>query len=673
MKKRGKRSIKANIMTLILSIVVCLSLILGFIGCIFSYRSSVSALEESMQQTALVASNQVKAELQTYMNVVAFVGTQSMLTSLGASTEAKRHYLESIAEDFQLDTCDLLDSDGISLFEGTDLSGEDYFKNAMNGSVCISDPVLNKATGKITLIAAAPLWKDGDKNSTVAGVIAGSLDSEFLNDIVRSIRVGPSGGAYMLNSNGDLIADTETSRVLTVNMQKLAETDPGSRVQAEMEKHMINGEPGIGKLTSYDGQIQIVSYAPVPGINGWSLGVYASQNEFIGGAKNAILFTILAVAAFILLGIFLALKVGNSLANPIQICAKRLEELAEGDLKSETPKIKRNDELGILASATEKIVLHLREIIQDEMGILGQMAKGDFTSLPQVAYIGDFQPLQTAIETIVSSMNTTLAQINTAAQQVAAGSGQVAIGAQSLSQGAIQQHSSIETLSSSISTISRQIEENSAASHMAGKEVTNLGNELRSSNVQMQRVSSAMDEISSSSNEIGKIIKTIEDIAFQTNILALNAAVEAARSGEAGKGFAVVAGEVRNLAGKSADASKNTAVLIESTLRAVEHGTSIVTDTAQSLDRVVERAEDVVGMVNKISQASAAQAGAISQVTDGASQISAVVQTISSTAVESAAASEELSSQAQMLKDLVGQFTLQEAGKEHQVKLKEKF
>ena len=233
--------------------------------------------------------------------------------------------------------------------------------------------------------------------------------------------------------------------------------------------------------------------------------------------------------------------------------------------------------------------------------------------------------------------------------------------AQALSQGATEQASSIEELAATITEMSGQIQNNAQSALQASQTVDGVGEKILESNQQMQTMTKAMGEISASSSEIGKIIKTIEDIAFQTNILALNAAVEAARAGEAGKGFAVVADEVRSLASKSSDASKSTAALIENSLKAVENGTRIADETAQSLLSVVEGTKEIASQINQIAAASSEQSKGAAQVQLGIDQIPNVVQTNSATAEESAAASEELSGQAQMLKTLISKFKLRRA------------
>ncbi|NLK38064.1 MAG: HAMP domain-containing protein [Epulopiscium sp.] len=318
------------------------------------------------------------------------------------------------------------------------------------------------------------------------------------------------------------------------------------------------------------------------------------------------------------------------------------------------------DELGDLADHMRETTTTLRAVIGDINMLLGAMAEGDFTkrSACSEKYVGQFQSLLMSLQNITFSLTDTLTQINQSAQQVASGSDQVASGAQALSQGATEQASSIEELSAAINEISDKVRKTAGNVEKARQETQHAGVEIENSNQKMQEMIRAMEVINGKSVEISKIIKTIEDIAFQTNILALNAAVEAARAGAAGKGFAVVADEVRNLAQKSSEAAKNTTILIEETVSAVKVGNKIVDETAKSLISVVQDTSAVIELVDEIAVASSEQTSSIIQITEGIEQISNVVQTNSATAEESAAASEELSGQAEMLNQLCSEFTL---------------
>lgn len=321
---------------------------------------------------------------------------------------------------------------------------------------------------------------------------------------------------------------------------------------------------------------------------------------------------------------------------------------------------KSKDELGKLAEAFRNMTVILESIISDASRLLSEMADGNFDvrTKAEDRYVGSFQSLLGSIRKLNRGLSSTLGQINASADQVAAGAGQVSDGAQALSQGATEQASAVEELASTIAGISSQVKDTAENASVARKQSSTAEDEVETCNRQMQEMITAMEEITRTSNQIGNIIKTIESIAFQTNILALNASVEASRAGTAGKGFAVVADEVRSLAGKSTEASKDTAELIESSIKAVNRGTEIANSTAKSLVKVVEDVRTVSTKVDMIAAAAEEQAGAVEQVTVGVDQISSVVQTNSATAQESAAASEELSSQAEMLKNLVSQFIL---------------
>ncbi|MBP8640989.1 MAG: MCP four helix bundle domain-containing protein [Oscillospiraceae bacterium] len=312
----------------------------------------------------------------------------------------------------------------------------------------------------------------------------------------------------------------------------------------------------------------------------------------------------------------------------------------------------RKDEIGTLADSFFKIIGGTIKLSQETAAI----AEGDLTTTVTIRSEKDV--LGNALTKLVNDFSTLASSIISSAEQVDSGAKMVANSSMSLSQGATEQASSIEELSASIMSVSENIKKNAEDADLATKLSEKSSAIMKNSVNDMELARQAMDEISTTSKDIGKVIKAIDDIAFQTNILALNAAVEAARAGAAGKGFAVVADEVRNLSQKSAEAAKNTTVLIESSIGAVEKGTELVKKTSAGFSEVAAQSNEVNRLVELIAAQAQEQATAVSQISIGIEQVSSVVQMNSATSEEVAAASEELSSQSNCLKESASKFQL---------------
>ncbi|WP_077611859.1 methyl-accepting chemotaxis protein [Clostridium sp. Marseille-P2415] len=379
------------------------------------------------------------------------------------------------------------------------------------------------------------------------------------------------------------------------------------------------------------------------------------RNRSVQNAANATVITLITFAIALILTIALLTIVLKIIMRPLDILLGAAKRIEAGNLEEDID-FEASNEFGDLAECFRQMQYYLKSVINDVTDNLNRMEAGDFRIHTDVKYVGAFESIHNSMNTISDRLGNTLSHINESAEQVSGSSSHVSSGAQQLSQGTVEQASSIEQLAASIAEVSSQIDQNSENARAASNQAAQTSQEIVIGKNNMGRMLDAMNEINNSSSEIGKIIKTIEDIAFQTNILALNAAVEAARAGEAGKGFAVVADEVRNLAGKSSEASQNTTELIENSMRSVKEGTDIANETAKSLNLIAESSEKSADLLKQISAASEAQATSVNQIREGIDQISSVVQSSAATAEESAASSEELSGQAQLLKQLVSDF-----------------
>lgn len=656
------KSIKTKILLcMTLTLVIALS-VTGVTSIWANYSSTHELVEENMQATAELAAQRMEQELIGYTNVAFDTGSIARLADESRPVADKQAILDQRSASHGFVGGNILDANGISIFSGQDFSDRVYAQEALKGNTYISEPLVSKVTGELSVMVAAPLWEGGIPDTKVVGVVYFKPPETFLNDIVATIKVSDNSEAYILNAQGTIIAHEQIDKVK--NQENLIEdgkADADLADLAAIAQEMIEGKKGFAKY-DYEGVNKYLGYAPIPGTDGWSIGVNAPVNDFMATTVQSIITSIILLIIAVIVSVLLALWLANGISKPIAACCDRLELLADGDLNSPVPQINRQDETGKLAHSTDMIVTTFKNIINDISDGLDQLALGNFrvNTEGKDFYRGDFAQILTALQMIIAQQSNTLSQVRSAADQVAIGADQVSSGAQVLSQGATEQASSIEELAATIVEISEGMKETSAGAVDASAETNLAGEKMGIASQEMEEMVVAMAEINRASEEIGKVIKTIEDIAFQTNILALNAAVEAARAGAAGKGFAVVADEVRNLANKSAEASKSTAGLITNAIEAVDKGARLADATSAAIASVGVSAQKVAELINVIAEDANKHSENLAQVTAGIDQISNVVQTNSATAEESAATSEELSGQAQMLQDLMAQFQLKD-------------
>ena len=496
-----------------------------------------------------------------------------------------------------------------------------------------------------------------DENNQFVGAVILDINTKVFSTIQQTDARFPSLATNILDANGSFLYSMK-EKAIGKKLEEVLDKDTYEMLRQNMDKE----EAFTATVVNAVGVKERMYFRPltIHGSTLWSM-ISIADSEFMAARNQLILMCALFSVVGLLILIAISFFLIKRALNPLQGIALAGKAVAEGNFDVKVS-YDRQDEIGDLAAAIQSVMQHVREIISDLSDKLSELAKGNFrVSLENTEqYPGAYRPLLNSLQEISNDLNKTMVEIKTSAREVNAGAEQVSSGAQGLSQGATEQASSIEELSATVNDISEHIKKTAENTRLANTEAQNAGKEVSHSDKQMQQMKAAMENINQKSGEISKIIKTIDDIAFQTNILALNAAIEAARAGVAGKGFAVVADEVGNLAQKSANAAKDTTMLIEETLQAVEQGTVLADSTAESLQRVVTGASKVTELVNQIAEASVEQSRAVEQVSTGIDQISSVVQSNTATAEESAAASEELSGQANILNELVGRFQLKE-------------
>ena len=649
-------SIKYKFLSSMIFIVLTAAILLGV--CAFSFYSYVSdSFTTGLKNATALVENHIEnhedvarqaAEAMSYHPEMARAMEATLATGDHAPLAALALQLATAAK---VDFVTVADAEGVALARsyqpenyGDSLMNQLNIRNAIAGQ-----PHTDIETGtqiKLSVRSGAPVYNE-------QGVLLGAVSAGFRLDTDATV------DALKRMTGTEVTIFLGDTRVATTVLDSTGRRVVDSKTDSAISTQVLGGTAYAGK-TDILGRGAIVQYTPLRNAAGQIIGMlFAGQHT--AAVEGIIWRFLLAGGLCALVMVLLSLAsnyiTANRVARSIKEAVAAATALAKGDLNVELDmaayqSAARRDETFELASAFHNIVLTIRQ----QTEIIDAIASGDYSV--EVPLRGEHDVMGMALKKLVELNNSAFSEIVYASGQVTGGASQMAAGVQALASGTTQQAAAVEELSSSIVDILRQSEENTRQATTALDITQRSGGFMSKAMESMERMTESMDEINSDSKAISQVISVIDNIAFQTNILSLNASVEAARAGQHGKGFAVVAEEVRNLAAKSAKAAKETADLIQNSMRSVQRGTAIAQETSQNLGHVADLATQNITAVTFISESSARQSSAIAEVNRGIEQISSVVQQNSATAQEGAAASHEMNVQAQMLTHIVGRFKL---------------
>ncbi len=665
---------------ILLGIIAPLIVILVFIG-VFLERETISIVSQLKQQNISVQTDLAATESEAYFEpyfsnariIKNLDSVQTLLRQVEQSNGSLRFEDSDIFPTVMADLKKVYQEQGsdvmavwvVGVKNSQLMQSNDYVSDSSyvlserpwyqllqerGGIETLSGAYEDAGSGQLIVSAAVPVYDDTQQ---MIGIVGMDIMLDSLTQSIGTIQIGNTGHIIVYDADKNIVYHPNSSYILK-NIEDINYSSDSTIKSTILNNASVD-------IIAYE-EDNVPYYGSVVYLEDidWSILGSMSEQEYVQEVKKTTTVLVIGFGICALLLIVVCIILANSIVRPIKKLNGVSRNLADGNLDTEVM-VTSKDEIGQLAESISAIVARLKTYVLyiDEISaVLGGLGRGNLIFELKQEYQGEFNRLKVALNEIQKSLSSTMFQITDSADQVASSSGQIAIASQSLAQGAVEQASTVEELAATIQDLSQNSVKESENAVQTSKEVEKIGLELQESNQYMKDMLKAMDNITTQSNEIGKIIKTVEDIAFQTNILALNAAVEAARAGAAGKGFAVVADEVRNLASKSGEAAKNTTILISSSIDAINEGVEIANKTALSLEKVAEKAIQVADVIDHIATSYHDQAISMEQISNGINEISSVTQTNSATAQESAASSEELSGQANVMKSLVGQFQL---------------
>lgn len=653
--RRLLKTVKGQILASTVGIILLISIFSFLVSHTMVTRSVNYTMDQLLPAVVSSTTKAVDNSLKQHHTLAETLAISDILTNPEVSVEAKVEILKPYPEEhgyfamaYVLPNGELLSTKGIRANGNTN----EAIVGALAGKTTMAGPTVNTATGNINFFLGVPVYNDGK----VIGALCSTMTDDQMSKITEGIDLGEGSEIVVLDSKGNVIAsnvhpDYVTNLVNVVEEGKANDNLLG--LVAAFDQATVLGKGIIREV--YNSEASFLAYAPIEGTD-WTVYAITPEKDYVKVISNNQMTMGVMVCVFVLLGIFLANRVANKVARPIDRTVDRMVALSEGNLSDDVEICTETVNVEILSTTLKMTITHLNEYISDIKHVLAQMAEGNLHVTSGMTYQGDFKEIQVALHQIGSSLNRTLYDINEASGQVAIGAEHISSGSQNLSTSSANQAEHIGRLNDNALNVSQSASGNLAIVEEAIGLAFQAKTQADQGSAKMGEMVAAMNDINASSHDISKIIKVIDDIAFQTNILALNAAVEAARAGNAGKGFAVVAEEVRNLASKSAEAAKETTELLQTSINKTTQGNKTAKETAKFFTAIVDVVDEVSKMMDKIEKTFQEEVSMIDEISVSVDEINAIAQENSASAQESAATSEELYAQSQSLKSLVDAF-----------------
>ncbi|MCI8740536.1 MAG: HAMP domain-containing protein [Oscillibacter sp.] len=579
-------------------------------------------------------------------------GTEGLRRDPAATAENRRAVLEEAAEIYELYTIALYDLNG-RLVQGINGAPETLDSGFLALLKETDNLTIGSSTlfqGKLGITMGIPVKEDGE----TALYVMGTYKYDLLNDVISGINLGRTGMAYMVNREG--VVTGHPNQSLALSQSSLVQLSGGNEDAVE---RVTTGETGAVEFP-IDGKKMLVAFSPIRGTQ-WSLVIQIPKSDYSHFINWAMLISILATLAGLIISVLLILRFARSISHPVQCVTDRMVALSNGDLHTEVPPVGTGDELEVMTQTLDATLASINRYISDIQQVLTHIADGDLRTGPQVDYKGDFVLIRGSLRTIAQSMNETLLGFHSAADRLTAMAEQLNGQSAQLHQASLEQNQSAEELVHEVTHVKEQLVDVAESSDQTRSQTEEIIRRIRSANEQMDALSSAMDDISANAQQITKIAKDIEDIAFQTNILSLNASVEAARAGAAGKGFAVVANEVKQLAAKSAEAAQSATEIVNNTKAIIQTGVVLTADTAGSLRAISGVSAQISTISDQLAAAVQGQELALSVMEERIATISAITDRNLQNAGETERSSGSLAKEAEALQSQVQKFILKEA------------